>query len=141
MENNILFYLKPKEEVTYLYEDEFVQMALERIDRVRFSAVPVLDRKSGRYVGTVSEGDFLRFFQEKYSQHYPEEKLMKLPVSQVKKSRNIEAVHVNARANDLLDKLVRQNFVPVVDDESRFIGIVTRMDVLESFIKAWREKS
>ena len=31
---------------------------------------------------------------------------------------------------DLFDKIINQNFVPVVDDARIFIGIVTRKDVL-----------
>lgn len=32
---------------------------------------------------------------------------------------------------DLLDKAMRQNFVPVVDDQKNFIGIVTRRDIMQ----------
>ena len=32
---------------------------------------------------------------------------------------------------DLLDKAMRQNFVPVIDDQKNFIGIVTRRDIMQ----------
>ena len=35
----------------------------------------------------------------------------------------------------LLERVMRQNFVPVVDDEKTFIGIVTRKDVILYLMK------
>ena len=34
---------------------------------------------------------------------------------------------------DLIDKALNQNFVPVVDDQNNFIGIVTRKDIIRYF--------
>ena len=34
---------------------------------------------------------------------------------------------------DLLELVLSQNFVPVVDDFGRFIGIITRKDVIKYF--------
>ena len=39
-------------------------------------------------------------------------------------------VYANSNMEDLIDKALNQNFVPVVDDNGIFIGIVTRKDVL-----------
>ena len=36
---------------------------------------------------------------------------------------------------DLLEKTLNQNFVPVVDDLNHFIGIITRKDVIQYFYK------
>ena len=36
---------------------------------------------------------------------------------------------------DLLDLTLNQNFVPVVDDLNRFIGIITRKDIIKYFYK------
>ena len=37
--------------------------------------------------------------------------------------------------NELLQKVLVQNFVPVVDDRGTFIGIVTRRSILREYIK------
>ena len=34
------------------------------------------------------------------------------------------------RSEELFDKITNQNFVPVVDDNNVFIGIITRKDVI-----------
>ena len=52
---NIMFFLTPKSETAYLYEDYSLRQALEKIQYHRYSAVPVLDRK-GHYVGDPFRG-------------------------------------------------------------------------------------
>ena len=39
-------------------------------------------------------------------------------------------VRVTTSMHDLVERASHQNFVPVVDDLGRFIGIVTRRDIL-----------
>ena len=55
---NILFFLKPKSEVAYLYDDFSVRQALERMEYHRYTSIPVINRK-GEYVGSITEGDLL----------------------------------------------------------------------------------
>ena len=56
---NVSFFLKPKAEVVYVYDTDTVSCALKRMAESGFTAVPVITQK-GRYVGTITEGDFLR---------------------------------------------------------------------------------
>ena len=44
-------------------------------------------------------------------------------------------VSVSTDMNDLLQKALDQNFVPVVDDRNTFIGIVTRKSILAQYVK------
>ncbi len=39
-------------------------------------------------------------------------------------------VFANSNMEDLIDKALNQNFVPVVDDQKNFIGIITRKDII-----------
>ena len=41
----------------------------------------------------------------------------------------------NADMEDLLGKIMNQNFVPVLDDQKNFIGIITRKDVISYLCK------
>ena len=44
--------------------------------------------------------------------------------------RENPSVRITASVDELLDTIVRHNFVPVVDDLNSFIGIVTRQDII-----------
>ena len=59
---NIAFFLKPKVSVSFLYSDYTIRQALEKMRHCGYSAIPVINR-DGRYVGVVSDGDFLRWLQ------------------------------------------------------------------------------
>ena len=44
------------------------------------------------------------------------------------------AVRIDVTMDELLERAMQQNFVPVVDDTGTFIGIVTRQDIIKYFI-------
>ena len=54
-----------------------------------------------------------------------------ISVMEMIRNRDNKPVHVNVDMEGLLDKVMHQNFVPVVDDDKVFIGIVTRKDVIQ----------
>ena len=55
---NILFFITPKSEVAYIYDDYTMRQALEKMEYHRYSAIPIINR-NGEYVGTITEGDLL----------------------------------------------------------------------------------
>ena len=55
---NILFFLTPKSDVAYIYEDETLRQTVEKMEHRKFSCIPILN-KEGKYTGTISEGDLL----------------------------------------------------------------------------------
>ncbi|WP_318360952.1 CBS domain-containing protein [uncultured Agathobaculum sp.] len=121
---NIFFFLKPKVEVSYLTESCPVQQAMQDMLRSGFTAIPVVNAK-GTYVGTITEGDFLRLVL-----HYPREKLEQLTVGQVELRVHHRSVSIDAKLEDMVERVTEQNFVPVVDGRGMFCGIVTRRDVI-----------
>ncbi len=121
---NIFFFLKPKVEVSYLTESCPVQQAMQDMLRSGFTAIPVVNAK-GMYVGTITEGDFLRLVL-----HYPREKLEQLTVGQVELRVHHRSVSIDAKLEDMVELVTEQNFVPVVDGRGMFCGIVTRRDVI-----------
>ena len=54
-----------------------------------------------------------------------------MPILDVKRKRDNEPVAVGADIEDLINKVMNQNFVPVIDDNECFIGIITRKDVIQ----------
>lgn len=124
---NILFFLTPKSEVAHVGEGDSMRQILERMEHHGYTAVPLLS-KEGKYLGTITEGDLLWELNEK---GYPSLKEMEeIPVIDVKRRRDNKSVSAQANMEDLMEAVMNQNFVPVVDDQKVFIGIITRKDVL-----------
>ncbi len=129
---NVLFFLKPKVSVAYIYDSSTVRQGLEKMKHYGYTAIPVIDR-DGRYVGTVTEGDFLwKLTEENAWETHAQERLNVRDIMQ--RSHN-PPVNVNASLEDLLLQAMNQNFVPVVDDLGSFIGIVTRRDIMQYYYK------
>lgn len=125
---NILFFITPKSEVSYLCEDDTLRQALEKMELHKYSCVPLLGR-DGRYVGTISEGDFLWGLK---IMGFPEIPMTEnIPISNLSRRSNYRPVRVNANMEDLFDRAINQNYVPVVDDDDSFIGIITRKEILK----------
>lgn len=55
---NLLFFLTPKQDVLFIYEDFTLRQTLEKWSNQRFATIPVLKR-NGEYLGTMTEGDIL----------------------------------------------------------------------------------
>jgi CBS domain-containing protein len=129
---NILFYLLPKAEVDYLFNDFTVRQALEKMKEKRFSMIPIIDKKNGKYLKTIQSYDFLDYLSS-YKLSFQD--LEMDLISDIPCSKNIRPVRVNCDVRELYKIIVDQNFVPVVDDEGIFIGIVTRKAVMEEITK------
>ncbi len=129
---NILFFLTPKSEVAYIYDEESLRQALEKMEYHKYSAVPILSRQ-GRYVGTLTEGDLLWYIKNQLSLNLKE--AQRIPVTAVPRRSDNFPVNADSKMEDLLDKAMMQNFVPVLDDDKSFIGIVTRKDIMKYFAR------
>ena len=55
---NILFFLSPKQDLMYVYDDFTLRQTLEKWENNLYASIPVLNRR-GEYVGTLTEGDIL----------------------------------------------------------------------------------
>ncbi len=125
---NILFFLTPKSTVAYLYDSDTVRQALEKMENHRYSAVPLISRKTGEYIGTVTEGDLLWEIKSRYDLNLKEAE--EIPIGEVRRNRDNLPVSAEANMEDLLSKVMNQNFVPVTDGMNQFIGIITRREVI-----------
>lgn len=128
---NIAQLLSPKSTVSYLFDDNTIRQALECMRARGYTALPVINRE-GRYVGSVSEGDFLWHIINcrEESLREPESFL----VQDIIRENFNPAVKIDTGIEVLLKQVMNQNFVPVVDDRNSFIGIVTRKDVIQYFV-------
>ena len=107
---NILFFLTPKSDVAYIFENETLRQTLEKMEHRKFSCIPLLSL-DGKYKGSISEGDLLWGMKTLRATY--------------------KAVHADSDMEDLLDKAINQNYVPVVDDQGYFIGIITRKEIIK----------
>ena len=125
---NILFFLTPKNEVAYVENDDTLRQVLEKIEYYKYSAMPVIDR-SGHYVGTITEGDLLTKIKEEYTLNIRDAE--NIPLKTIRRRMDYQPVRAHAVMEDLIDKAINQNFVPVVDDNNIFVGIVTRRAIIQ----------
>ena len=133
---NILFFLEPKSELAYIYDYHTLRQALEIMEYHKYSSVPILNRE-GKYVGSITEGDVLW-------------SLKKLNILSIKDAEDISIMKIERRLDyqcvtaesnmeDLIGKAMEQNFVPVVDDQEHFIGIITRRDIIGYYSDKMKE--
>ena len=118
---NILFFLSPKQDLMYVYDDFTLRQTLEKWENNRYASIPVLNRQ-GKYVGTLTEGDILWGLKKFHGLDL--EAAEDVPISAFPHKRDYKAVTVTTSMDQLIEAAMNQNFVPVVDDRGSFIGIV-----------------
>lgn len=111
-----------------------LRQGLEKLHRSGYTAIPVIDAED-RYVGVVSEGDFLWniLAQNESLEGITKKRMEHLTVRDILQGGKVHAVRIDTSMEQLVEQAQNQNFVPVVDDRSVFIGIVTRRDVITYF--------
>lgn len=119
--------MKPKSEIAFIHKEDTLRQAIEKMEYHKYSSIPMID-KDGKYVGSITEGDLLWGIKNKYNLNLKEAEL--IPITEIDRRVNYQAVNINANIEDLVEKAMDQNFVPVVDDLENFIGIITRKDII-----------
>ncbi|MBQ1418547.1 MAG: CBS domain-containing protein, partial [Firmicutes bacterium] len=69
--------------------------------------------------------------------------LQEVPLQNLEKTQFQDLIHtdknppvpITATTDELVERGMEQNFIPVVDDWGSFIGIITRRNLLERFAK------
>lgn len=134
---NILFCLTPKSEVAHLHDEWTLRQAIEKLERSGYTAIPMIDRQ-GHYVGTVTEGDILWTLKKRYNMNLKEAE--NVSILTVERRMDSRPVSINASMEDLIQMAMNQNFVPVIDDNRIFIGIVTRKDIIRFCYEGYKNK-
>jgi CBS domain-containing protein len=124
---NIAFFLTPKKDSVTLDSQMTIRQALEKMEYHRFTAVPVIDSK-GRYRYTLSEGDILWHLKHKNINIFKDTE--KESIKKIKRHRDSKSVSINSDIESLVELAKAQSFIPVVDDQNIFIGIIKRSDII-----------
>lgn len=125
---NILFFLKPKSELAYIYDYHTLRQVLEIMEYHKYSSVPILNR-AGKYVGSITEGDLLWSLKKWNLLNLKDAE--DISVMRIERRLDYQCVSAESDMEDLIERAMEQNFVPVVDDQEHFIGIITRRDIIE----------
>ena len=132
---NVAFFLVSKSETIYLSPKHTMRQALEKMEHHRYTAIPLIDN-SGKYVGTITEGDLL--WKLKNTPGLCFENTEKVMLKDISQRVYNKPVKITSSIEDLISLTITQNFVPVVDDSGIFIGIIRRSDIIEYFAKKYK---
>ena len=137
---NILFFLTPKSDVAYIFEDETLRQTVEKMEHRKFSCIPILN-KEGKYTCTISEGDLLWGIKRLNINITDLKEMEDVSIMAIPRRATYKPVHADADMEDLLDRAINQNYVPVIDDKGSFIGIITRKEIIKYGYKEMKKLS
>lgn len=127
---NIAFFLTPKNEVVYEKKDVTMRQVMEKMEHHGYTAIPLLDSE-GKYVGTLTEGDLLWKLKNTPDLNFKNTESVK--VKDIPRRIKHKSVSITSNIEELISLAINQNFVPVVDDNGTFIGIIKRSDIINYY--------
>ena len=77
----------------------------------------------------MTEGDLLWSIKNDFNLNL--KSLEDICISSVRRKMDNKPISVNANIEDLVSKSMNQNFIPVIDDQNIFIGIIKRRDIID----------
>lgn len=129
---NIAYLLHIKSETAYIYDHNTLRQGLEKMRVHGYTAIPVITSE-GDYAGTISEGDFLWHIIDNDRGAMKDQEEYR--IRDIIRKDFMNPVKINASPEEIVEVAANQNFVPVVDDRNKFIGIVTRRDIITYFME------
>ena len=106
---NILFFLSPKQDLMYVYDDFTLRQTLEKWENNRYASIPVLNRR-GEYVGTLTEGDILWGLKKYHGLDL--EAAEDVPISAFPHKRDYKAVTVTTSMDQLIEAAMTRTLCP-----------------------------
>ena len=85
--------------MAYLYEEDSLRQTLEKMDRCRYSAIPIIGKEDGIHRNP-DGGDLLRYIKDK--EHLDLRRAEEIPLSCVPRRWYNDPVNVNCNMEDLL---------------------------------------
>ncbi len=139
-----------------VHQDKTLQDAIELLAKHRISGLPVVDSQ-GKIAGIISDTDILRYSEKikvvpttnlsGWISPYTDvsnlatmqkgmETLHQTRVKEVM-TKKVHTVNEEAEATDVARLMNRRNInrIPVVDDDNKLVGIVTRADMVQCMAK------
>lgn len=135
---NLAKIMIPKVSTVFLKENQTVRQGWEIMSRKGYTAIPVLDEE-GRYTGTVNEGDFLKFILSVGT--LDKQEMEKHKVSQLVRKDFCPPLDISADAEQVIESILNQNFVPIVDGRNALCGILTRRGVIQQLAEMIKKEN
>lgn len=135
---NLAKIMIPKVSTVFLKESQTVRQGWEIMSRNGFTAIPVLDA-DGKYTGTVSEGDFLKFIIAAGTLDV--QNMENHRVSELVRKDFCPPLEIQAGEEQVIDSILNQNFVPIVDSRNALCGILTRRGIIQYLAQELENKT
>ena len=120
-------FLTPAENLAVLIDSHNADHAILLLSQMTYTRVPVMtDEKE--FVGTIGLRDILAYQME---QGLSQESMADTDIVHMTK-KDVAVVEPDYSLTDVLHKLVDESFLPVVDAEGIFQGIITRKSILKA---------
>ena len=120
-------FVTPAENVAVLIDTHNADHAILLLSQMTYSRVPVVTDKR-KFVGTIGLRDILAYQMEK---GLSQEAMADTDIVHMTK-KNVAVVEPDYHLTDVLHKLVDESFLPVVDKDGVFQGIITRKSILKA---------
>src|SRR5574344_1778940 len=124
---NVLLFMTPKSQIKFCDDSMSIRQVLEILEYYRYTTIPLLT-KNGKYKGSISEGDLL--FYLKNHPFKSIEDFNNVNIGDVQRYKSYLPITSHEDMSNLIITCTNQNFVPIVDDSTNFIGIVTRKSII-----------
>ncbi|KIS05932.1 cyclic-di-AMP-binding protein CbpB [Streptococcus equi] len=120
-------YLIPAEELAIFINTHNADHVMLLLVSNGFSRVPVITKEK-QYVGTISISDMMTYQAKRQLTDW---EMTQTNIGDMVNTK-IETINVSSSLTEIMHKLVDFPFLPVVNDDNRFIGIITRKSILKA---------
>lgn len=106
-----------------------VEEALKILINARVTGVPIVNDKNGKMVGVLSEFDIIKHIGTKKD---IQPKFFK---EKIKYSKKAKFIYATTPLTEIIDLFVEFKYrrLPVVDEQERLVGVITRRDLMRIF--------
>ena len=118
--------------VQFLYSDFTIAESIKKMEKCHYTMIPVIERNSARYLYSVSSGDLLHHLVL----NGDIKTVLDDPLSTVRIDRLTLSCNEDVEVTELFDLAVNQNYIPLVDANGTFRGILTRRAILTYLMPA-----
>lgn len=127
----------PIDKLTCIQVEESLKKAMEVIDENNLLSLPVIKEK--QFIGVLSKQYTYEYFFKEYTKS--REDFLNEPVAAMMKSK-VDSVQENAQIEEAAALFIssKVRFVPVINEENEFVGIVTQQAVFKQYQGMFGEK-